>query len=115
LILYTAILFSAAMLSKETYLNIVSIISIIVASLVVVTVGELRIFGTAQGQGNLTSSLTAEQKAAICDPSDTHINITESKICGKPVTPSSNSTSSGNVMTGAESSSSSAAARSTGE
>ena len=101
MILYTAILFSAAMLSKETYLNIVSIISIIVASLVV-TVGELRIFGTAQGQGNLTSSLTAEQKAAICDPSDTHINTTESKICGKPVTPSSNSTSSGNVMTGAE-------------
>jgi hypothetical protein len=50
------------MLSKETYLNIVSIIGIIAASLVVVTVGELRIFDTAQGQRNLTSSLTPQNK-----------------------------------------------------
>lgn len=48
----------------------------------------------------------------------THIDATESKICGKPITPSSNSTSSEIVTTGAGAevpSSQTAAAPSTGE
>jgi hypothetical protein len=116
LILYIAILFSAAMPSKGTSLSVVSIIGIIAASLAVVILENGGTLSIAQGQGNLTSLLTPEQKAAICDPSDTHINTTESKICGKPVTPSSNSTSSENATTGAEAPSSpTAAAPSTGE
>ena len=30
-----------------------------------------------QGQANITSSLTPQQKAAMCNPNDTHINTTE--------------------------------------
>ena len=109
------------MSTKKKSLNIVFIMAIVVVSLTaLVVLGQSRIFGIAQGQGNLSSSLTPEQKAAICDPSDTHINATESKICGKPATPSSNSTSSENVTTGAGvgaevPSSQTAAAPSTGE
>jgi hypothetical protein len=47
-------------------------------------------FGIAQGQGNVT--LTPEQRATICDPSDTHINTTESRICGIPKTPTNTTT-----------------------
>ena len=53
---------------------------------------------TATGQANVTSSLPAEQKAAICDPNDTHVNATESRICGKPITPSG-STANANATT----------------
>ena len=45
-------------------------------------------FGIAHGQVNVTS-LTPEQKAAICNPSNPKlkvVNTTESKICGLPVT-----------------------------
>ena len=102
MILYTAILFSVAMSRKETSLSIVSIISILTASLAVATLREFGTFGMAQGQADITPELTPEQKAAICDPSDSHINGTESRICGIPKTPSSNTTSSENTTTGAE-------------
>jgi hypothetical protein len=68
----------------------------------VVTLGEWRIFGMAQAQGNLTSELTPEQKAAVCASVGSHVNTTESRICGIPTTPSSNTTSSENMTTGAE-------------
>jgi hypothetical protein len=87
---------------KKTSLNTVSMIAILVASLAVVTLGELGIFVIAQAQGNLTSSLTPEQKAAICSSVGSHVNTTESKLCGIPSTPSSNTTSSDNATTGAE-------------
>jgi hypothetical protein len=100
--------------------SVISIMGIFAASLaVVVTLGEFRIFSMAQAQGNITSSssLTPEQKAAICAPGDTHVNATESKICGIPMTPSSNSTSTENATAAAETPSSppTAAAPSTGE
>jgi hypothetical protein len=92
--------------NKGKFLNIVSIIMILSASiLVAVTLTEFRNFRIAQGQGNLT--LTLEQKAAICDPNDPSsklksVNTTESYICGIPRTQSSNTTSSENMTTGAE-------------
>ena len=114
MILYTAILFSASMSCRKTSLSVISIMGIFAASLaVVVTLGEFRIFSMAQAQGNITSSLTPEQKAAICAPGDTHVNATESKICGIPMTPSSNSTSSENATAGTQAPT--AAAPSTGE
>ena len=116
MLLYTAILFFVAMSRKEISLNAISIMVILAVSLAAVTFAEFEVPGTAQGQGNITSSLTPEQKAAICAPGDTHVNATESKICGIPMTPSSNSTSSGNATAGAETPSSpTAAAPSTGE
>ena len=90
------------MSSKETSLSVISIIVILAASLAVVTLGEWRIFGMAQAQGNLTSELTPEQKAAVCASVGSHVNTTESRICGIPTTPSSNTTSSENATTGAE-------------
>jgi hypothetical protein len=114
MILYSAIMFSVTMSCRKTSLSVISIIGIFAASL---AVGEFRIFSMAQAQGNITSSLTPEQKAAICAPGDTHVNATESKICGIPMTPSSNSTSSENATAAAETPSSppTAAAPSTGE
>ena len=57
-------------------------------------------FGIAHGQVNVTS-LTPEQKAAICNPNDKSINTTESKICGLPVTVEPHLKSS-NMTTGAQ-------------
>src|ERR1043166_8644122 len=55
------------------------------------------ISGVAHGQAtNTSSSLTPQQKAAICDPNNpklNFVNTTESKICGIPTTPT-NTTSS---------------------
>jgi hypothetical protein len=59
--------------------------------------------GIAHGQVNSTS-LTPQQKAAICNPSDKSINTTESKICGVPVTVKPHLNSS-NMTTGAQASS----------
>jgi hypothetical protein len=91
------------MLRKKTSLNIVSIIAILATSIAVITLGEFGIFGIAQGQGNDTTSLlTPDQKAAICSSIGSHVNTRESRICGIPTTPSSNTTSSENTTTGAE-------------
>ena len=79
-----------------TSLSILSII--LTATIVSVALTEFGSVSIAQGQANVTSSLTPEQKAAICDPNDTHVNATESRICGKPVTPSG-STASANATT----------------
>jgi hypothetical protein len=52
--------------------------------------------GIAQGQVNSTSSsLTAQQKAAMCDPNNPKLNFvnsTESEICGIPPTPTNTTT-----------------------
>jgi hypothetical protein len=77
--------------------------AIILAS-AIVTLTEIGKIVSAQGQGNLTAgniTLTPEQKAAVCDPSNPKLNIvntTESKICGIP----SNTTSAANTTTGTE-------------
>ena len=89
-------MFSAAMLRKKTSLSIVSIMAILATSLAVVTLGEFGIFGIAQSQGNDTTSLlTPDQKAAICSSVGSHVNTTESRICGIP-------TSTENTTTGAD-------------
>jgi hypothetical protein len=36
--------------------------------------------------------LTSQQKAAMCTPGDKHVNATESRLCGIPMTPSGNTT-----------------------
>jgi hypothetical protein len=80
---------------------IISVTTIIAASIVLsITITELGNFGIAHGQVNITS-LTPQQKAAICNPNDKSINATESKICGVPVTVGSPSNSS-NMTTGAQ-------------
>jgi hypothetical protein len=90
------------MLRKKTSVSVVSII-VLVTSLAVTTLGEFGIFGIARSQGNDTTSLlTPDQKAAICSSVGSHVNTTESRICGIPTTPSSNTTSSQNTTTGAE-------------
>lgn len=51
--------------------------------------------GIAQGQANSTSSLTPQQKAAMCNPNNPKINFvnsSESEICGIPPTPTNMST-----------------------
>ena len=87
------------MLRKETCLSIIVISTVFAATMLALT--EFGNFGIAQGQvDNSTSSLTPEQKAAICDPNNPSsnlnpVNTTESKICGIPVTvrpPISNTT-----------------------
>jgi hypothetical protein len=79
----------------------ISVTTIIAASIVLsITITELGNFGIAHGQVNITS-LTPQQKAAICNPNDKSINATESKICGVPVTVESPSNSS-NMTTGAQ-------------
>jgi hypothetical protein len=71
---------------------------ILSASITLTKIGD---FGIAQGQvNNITSSLTPEQKAAICDPSDKYVNTTESRICGIPKTINTNVTS--NATTSSE-------------
>jgi hypothetical protein len=87
---------------NKTSMGVVYVMVILATSLTVVTLRELGIFVFAQGQENLTSSLTPEQQAAICSSVGSHVNTTESKICGIPTTPSSNTTSSENTTTGAE-------------
>jgi hypothetical protein len=85
------------MSGKKTSLTVVSVAVILVASLAVIEFG----IAQGQGQGNLTS-LTPEQKNAICSSVGSHVNSTESKICGIPTTPASNTTSSENATTGPE-------------
>jgi cell division protein FtsN len=79
--------------------------AIILASATVILLTE---FEKAQAQVN-ASSLTPEQKAAICDPNNPSsrlnpVNTTESRICGIPVTvkPSNATTTSSNMTTGGE-------------
>ena len=92
-----------SMLRKEASLSVLTILIILTASIVALT--QFGNFGIAQGQGNLT----AEQKAAMCNPNNPKlkfVNGTESKICGIPKTIKSpaNASSSANTTTGAEAS-----------
>jgi hypothetical protein len=82
------------MLRKEQYMPPIMPIIILAVSIGVASTltgfGKLSI---AQGQGdNSTSSLTPEQRAAMCAPGDKHVNTTESKICGIPKHVPSNAT-----------------------
>ena len=90
------------MLRKEASLSVLTILIILTAS--IVTLIEFGNFGIAQGQGNLT----AEQKAAMCNPNNPKlkfVNGTESKICVIPKTiKSPANASSSNTTTGAEAS-----------
>jgi hypothetical protein len=98
---------------EEVYLNVISIIIIIIfaVSIVVIasTLTQFGKIGIAQGQGNnITSSsssiegnltLTPEQKDALCNPNNPlsmlkSVNSTESAICGIPKTQPSNATTS---------------------
>jgi hypothetical protein len=87
-------------------LSIISITIILAASIVSVALAEFGNFGIAQSQGNnITSSLTPQQKAAICDPSNpklNFVNTTESRICGIPKTPTNTTSSTANITTGTE-------------
>jgi hypothetical protein len=86
---------------QNVSVGIISIITIMGPSIVIVmTITEIGNFGIAHGQVNITS-LTPQQKAAICNPNDKSINATESKICGVPVTVESHPNSS-NMTTGAQ-------------
>jgi hypothetical protein len=90
---------------------IILAVSVVVA--VVVVLAQFRIFGTAQGQGNLTEgnmTLTPEQRNALCNPNNPlsklkSVNTTESEICGIPKTQPLNATSAANItaVTGAPS------------
>ena len=85
-------------------LGITSITIILAAGIVlVISITELGNVSVVYGQGgNSTSSLaslTAQQKAAMCNPNDKSVNTTESKICGIPVTVKSHSS---NMTTGAQ-------------
>ena len=78
-------------------LSIVSITTILAASILsVIALTEFGNFRIAQGQGNnITSSLTPQQKTAICDPSNPKLNFvnsTESRIRGIPPTPTNTTT-----------------------
>jgi hypothetical protein len=67
-----------------------------ITSIILVSITEFGNSGIARGQGtNVTSSLTPEQKAAMCDHSNPKlkfVNSTESKICGIPPTSTNTTT-----------------------
>ena len=80
---------------QNIFICIMSITTIICASIVlVILITEFENVGSAQGQAsNTTSSLTPQQKAAMCNPNNPKlkfVNSTESKICGIPPTPTNN-------------------------
>jgi hypothetical protein len=86
---------------QKPFLSVLTPVIILAAAIVTLT--EFGSIGIAQGQANDTS-LTPEQKDAICDPNNplsnlNPVNTTESKICGIPVTVrpsiSSNTTTTG--------------------
>ena len=86
-------------------LSIISITIILAASIIsVVALIEFGSVVIAEGQANNTSSsLTPEQKAAICDPNNPKLNFvngTESRICGIPKT--STTSSAANATTTSE-------------
>ena len=80
------------MLKTEARLSIIGIFAVFTAT--IVTFIGVADFGTAQGQAaddTSSSSLTPEQRAAICDPNNPSsnlnpVNTTESRICGIPKT-----------------------------
>jgi cell division protein FtsN len=82
------------MLRTEARLSIIGIVGVFTATMVMFI--GIANFGTAQGQAaddtsSSPSSLTAEQRAAICDPNNPSsnlnpVNTTESRICGIPKT-----------------------------
>jgi hypothetical protein len=82
------------MTKEKTFLSLVFISIILVST--TVTLSGFGIFGLAHGQSNTTttsSSLTPQQKAALCDPSNPKlkfVNSTESKACGLPKSVKSN-------------------------
>jgi cell division protein FtsN len=92
-----------------SFLNILTMATILASVIVILT--EFGSMISAQGQVN-ASSLTPEQKDAICNPNNpasklNPVNTTESRICGIPVTvkphPSNATTTSGtNMTTGGE-------------
>jgi hypothetical protein len=89
-----------------TSLGRISINMILAASLATVSLTVFGNFHLAQAQGNniSSSSLTPQQKAAICDPGNpklNFVNTTESRICGIPQTPTN--TTAANTTTGTES------------
>jgi hypothetical protein len=80
-------------------LGIMSITTIIIAASIVsvISITEFGNFGIAQGQisNSTPSSLTPQQKAAMCDPNNPKLNFvnsTESEICGIPPTPTNATT-----------------------
>ena len=93
------------MSKKGQSLCLIAIIVVILTASTVLTFTDFGKFGIAQGQSNTTSSssLTPEQKAAICYPNNPSsrlnpVNTTESRICGIPLTVkphTSNTTSAG--------------------
>jgi hypothetical protein len=85
---------------EEACPNIIPIMLIIILAVSTGLASTLTGFGKlgiAQGQGDnstSSSSLTPEQRAAMCEPGDKHVNTTESKICGIPKHVPSNATTS---------------------
>ena len=87
------------MLRNEMCLNII----VFAATIIMVSLTGFAKFGTVQGQADSTS-LTPEQKAEMCDPSNPKLNFvngTESEICGIPKTPTS-ATSAESTTTGTD-------------
>ncbi len=81
-----------SLMSKDEWSLCVISIAMILSALII-TLTEFNKVGIAQGQSNTTSSLTPQQKAAMCDPSNPKLNFvnsTESKLCGIPKTVKSN-------------------------
>ena len=87
--------------SYTVYLSVVPITIILASSMVLGAITEFGNVGIAQGQANnATSTLTPQQRAVICSPTDKFVNDTESAICGIPRTPTpTNTTTSAANMT----------------
>jgi hypothetical protein len=88
--------YQLAMLRTEGPISIISVFAVVTAT-IIMFIGVAN-FGTAQGQATAagdnspsssSSSLTPEQRAAMCDPNNPSlkvVNTTESRICGIPKT-----------------------------
>ena len=68
------------------------VIIIVAATIIALALTGFGSVGTYTAQGQTNPMLTPEQKAAMCDPNDSFVNGTESRICGIPKTQSSNIT-----------------------
>jgi len=76
--------------SSSSLLQIIFVIASIIIT--ISTILEFGTFNITKAQQDQTQ-LSPEQKAAMCKPNDSNVNITESHVCGIPPTlPSANAT-----------------------
>lgn len=87
---------------RTAFVTIIHITLILATTVISIALTDFGNRSIAQAQSNNTLSLTSQQKAAMCNPSNPKlkfVNSTESKICGITPTPTPTNTPLGNNAT----------------